>query len=209
MKPHLLLTLLAAALVALVLPLAASARVDSDGGLPTPSTVVQQADDEADDDADAAETETAGDEQGEDDELEHEGTITLGTDSVLVTDEHGGVTSCAVPAGVDLSAFAGQEVEIKCEQVNGVWTVVRVKSEDGETEIEVGDVDNSGPGNAEDDDSEDNSGPGSVDDDSEDNSGPGHVDDDDNDNDTPSVDDNDDDHSGPGGGGDDDEEEDD
>jgi hypothetical protein len=200
MKPHLLVTLFAAALVALVLPLASSARVDSGGGLPTASAVVQSADDDAD------EAEDADDEQGENDELEHEGTATLGTDSVLVTDEHGGVTSCAVPAGVDLSAFAGQDVEIKCEQVNGVWTVVRVKSEDGETEIEVGDVDNSGPGSADDDD-EDNSGPGSVDDDN-DNSGPGHVDDG-SDDDSPSLDDNDDDHSGPGGGGEDDEEDDD
>jgi hypothetical protein len=204
MKPQLLFTLLAAALVALVLPLAASSRVDSDGGLPTAATVEQP----ADDDADEAETEDADDVQGEDDELEHEGTLALGTDSVLVTDEHGGVTSCAVPAGADLSAFAGQDVEIKCEQVNGVWTVVRVESEDGETEFEADDVDNSGPGNA-DDESEDNSGPGSLDDDSDDDSGPGSLDDDDTSDDSPSLDDNDDDHSGPGGGGDDDEEEDD
>lgn len=203
MKPQLLLTLLAASLVALVLPLASSARVDAGGALPMGSTAVQ----EADDDADEADAEDADDEDAEDDELEQEGTLTLSTDAVLVTDEHGGVTSCAVPAGVDLSAFAGQDVEVKCEQVNGVWTVVRVEAEDGETEVEVGDVDNSGPGNAEDDD-EDNSGPGSVDDDSDDNSGPGNLDDGDNDDDTPSVDDSDDDHSGPGGGHDDEEDDD-
>jgi hypothetical protein len=235
MKPQLLLTLLASALVAFVLPLASSARVDS-GGLPMGSTAAQVG-------ADG----TAGDEG---DEVEQQGTLTLNTDSVLVTDDEGGVTSCVVPDGVDLSALAGEEVEIKCEQVNGVWTVSHVESEDGQTEVEVGDVDHSGSGSL-DDESDDNSGPGHVGDDGDVDEGPGHVGDDgsvddgddgdvdegpghvgddgsvddaddgdvdegsghvgdhDNGDDTPSVDDEDEDHSGPGGGGHDGEEEDD
>ncbi len=70
--------------------------------------------------------------------------------------------SCVVPAGVSLGSLAvGDIVEMKCRQVNGVWTVSRVKQED-----RADDNDQNGSGKAGNDD-DDNSGSGRGGDDSD------------------------------------------
>ena len=44
-----------------------------------------------------------------------------------------GDLTCAVPAGVSLAGFVvGQTVEITCDLVAGVWTLRKIKREDGE-----------------------------------------------------------------------------
>ena len=184
----LLMTFVAAAFAA-VLAGAASARVESgvDGAGSSQrgkaSPVVASTETEADDANEAT------------------GTATSDGTSITVTRTDGSTVTCAVPAGVDLTPFLTGKVKAECEDKNGVLTLRELESEtgqkveiedDGTVETELDDEDNSGPGNAEDDEGEVDDDHGEVDDDH----GEG---DDDQDNDA-----EDDDHSGPGGGDDDD-----
>ena len=124
----------------------------------------------------------------DDDELEVKGTLT--SLSPLAVTAAGFTFTCTVPAGVSLHGFAvGDFVEMTCDRVHGTWILRELEHEDDED-----DDDNCGPGNVDDDDDDDSSGPGNGDDDgNDDDCGPGNDDDDD-----------DDDSSGPGGGDDDD-----
>jgi len=127
----------------------------------------------------------------DDDELEVKGTLT--SLSPLTVTAAGRAFTCAVPSGVSLTGFAvGDFVEMTCDLVGSSWILRELEHEDDEDDDE-----NCGPGNVDDDDDDDeNSGPGNGDDDDDDdNCGPGNGDDDD---------DDDDDSSGPGGGDDDD-----
>ena len=127
----------------------------------------------------------------DDDELEVKGTLT--SLSPLTVTAAGRAFTCAVPSGVSLTGFAvGDFVEMTCDLVGSSWILRELEHEDDEDDDE-----NCGPGNVDDDDDDDeNSGPGNGDDDDDDNCGPGDGDDDD--------DDDGDDSSGPGGGDDDD-----
>ena len=127
----------------------------------------------------------------DDDELEVKGTLT--SLSPLTVTAAGHAFRCAVPIGHSLTGFAvGDFVEMTCDLVGGSWILRELEHEDDEDED-----DNCGPGNVDDDDdNDDSSGPGNGDDDDneDENCGPGNGDDDD----------DDDDSSGPGGGDDDD-----
>jgi hypothetical protein len=61
-----------------------------------------------------------------------EGEITaFPTGAITVQSEHGSPVTCAVPAGVDLSAFrVGDRVEMRCALVNRTLTLFRLKRED-------------------------------------------------------------------------------
>jgi hypothetical protein len=85
-----------------------------------------QVDDENDDDH-----EGIGEENGK---VEVHGQITDFPAGGITVQSHGGSpVTCAVPAGVDLSAFhVGDRVEMKCADVNGTLTLVRLKQEDDE-----------------------------------------------------------------------------
>ena len=51
--------------------------------------------------------------------------------AITVQSEHGSPVTCAVPAGVDLSAFrVGDRVEMRCALVNRTLTLFRLKKED-------------------------------------------------------------------------------
>jgi hypothetical protein len=85
-----------------------------------------QSDDEDDDDG-----EGIGEDNGK---IEVNGTITQLGDGTITVQSHGGSpVTCAVPGGVDLSAFHLQDrVEMKCADVNGTLTLSRLKTEDDE-----------------------------------------------------------------------------
>src|SRR5262249_10332367 len=61
-----------------------------------------------------------------------EGDITaFPTGGITVQSEHGSAVTCAVPAGVDLSAFRVRDrVEMRCALVNAPLTLFRLKKED-------------------------------------------------------------------------------
>ena len=61
-----------------------------------------------------------------------EGDITaFPTGGITVQSEHGSPVTCAVPAGVDLSAFrVGDRVEMRCALVNRTLTLFRLKKEE-------------------------------------------------------------------------------
>lgn len=114
-------------------------------------------------------------------EVEGTGAATVGAGTVSVQATDGSTVTCAVPEGVDLSAFAGKTVKVECKSEDGKLVLDEIKDPATGAKLEVGDDedgDNSGPGKGEEDDSDDSSGPGSV-----------------------SDDEDDDHHSGPGGGG--------
>lgn len=83
-----------------------------------------QRDDEDDDDDEGIE-----DDNGR---VRVEGHITaFPTGGITVQSEHGSPVTCAVPAGVDLSAFhVGDRVEMRCALVNTTLTLFRLKKED-------------------------------------------------------------------------------
>ena len=85
-----------------------------------------QTDDENDDDH-----EGIGEQNGK---VEVHGQITDFPAGGITVQSHGGSpVTCSVPAGVDLSAFhVGDRVEMKCADVNGTLTLVRLKQEDDE-----------------------------------------------------------------------------
>jgi hypothetical protein len=100
--------------------------------------------------------------------------------SITVTRPDGTSITCAVPTGLDVTPFLTGNVKVECADVNGMLTLREIKSDTG-ARAEVGDDDavetevdddNSGPGNADEQD-EHKSGPGSADDEHGDDEG-GH-----------------------------------
>ena len=68
----------------------------------------------------------------EDGKIEVHGPITqLGGGTITVQPHNGSAIQCAVPAGTDLSGFQLQDtVEMKCADVGGTLTLLRIKKED-------------------------------------------------------------------------------
>jgi hypothetical protein len=65
------------------------------------------------------------------DSAEATGTATTDGSSVTVTRTDGTTLTCAVPPGVDLTPFLTGQVQLECQNVNGVLTLREIEAESG------------------------------------------------------------------------------